>query len=81
MSTLSIRIPDYLHKQVKNLASNEKISINQFITLALAEKMSALMTEDYIQKRAQRSSRDKFLNALSQVPDIEPEEYDRLPKS
>lgn len=78
MSTLSIRIPDYLHKQVKNLASNEKISINQFITLALAEKMSALMTEDYIQERAKRSSKEKFLKALSQVPDVEPDECDRL---
>ena len=78
MSTLSIRIPDYLHKQVKNLAANEKISINQFITLALAEKLSALMTEDYIKERAKRASKDKFLKALEQVPDIEPEEYDRL---
>jgi predicted transcriptional regulator len=78
MSTLSIRIPDYLHKQVKNLAANEKISINQFITLALAEKMSALMTEDYIKERAKRASKEKFLEALIQVPDVEPEEYDRL---
>ena len=78
MSTLSIRIPDYLHKQVKNLAANEKISINQFITLALAEKLSALMTEDYIKERAKRASKDKFLKALEQVPDVEPEEYDRL---
>ena len=78
MSTLSIRIPDYLHKQVKNLAANEKISINQFITLALAEKLSALMTEDYIKERAKRASKDKFLKALEQVPDVEPKEYDRL---
>ena len=78
MSTLSIRIPDYLHEQVKNLAANEKISINQFITLALAEKLSALMTEDYINEKAKRASRDKFFKALEKVPDVEPEEYDRL---
>ena len=78
MSTLSIRVPDYLHEHVKNLAANEKISINQFITLALAEKLSALMTEDYIKERAKRGSKDKFLKALEQVPDVEPEEYDRL---
>ncbi|RPH93282.1 MAG: toxin-antitoxin system HicB family antitoxin [Calditrichaeota bacterium] len=78
MSTLSIRIPDYLHEQVKNLAANEKISINQFITLALAEKLSALMTEDYIKEREKRASKDKFIKALNQVPDFEPEEYDRL---
>ena len=78
MSTLSIRIPEYLHKQVKDLAANEKISINQFITLALAEKLSALMTEEFIKERAKRASKEKFLKALKQVPDDEPEEYDRL---
>ena len=78
MSTLSIRIPEYLYKHVKNLAANEKVSINQFITLALAEKISALMTEDFIQGRAKRASKEKFLKALKQVPDVEPEEYDRM---
>ena len=47
MSTLSLRLPDSLHKGVKELASREGISINQFVATAVAEKMSALMTEEY----------------------------------
>lgn len=78
MSTLSLRLPDSLHKGVKELASREGISINQFVATAVAEKMSALMTEEYLQQRAHRGSRERYEAALAEVPDVEPEEYDRL---
>jgi len=78
MSTLSIRIPDYLHKEVKKTAAEEKVSINQFIMLALAEKISALNTESYIAARAQKGNRKDFLNVLAKVPESEPEENDRF---
>ncbi len=78
MSTLSIRIPDYLHKQVKKTAAEESVSINQFITLALAEKLSALNTESYLEERAKKGNRKDFLAILAKVPDVEPEEYDQL---
>lgn len=57
MSTLSLRLPDYLHESVRELARREGVSINQLITLAVAEKMSALMTEEYLAERANRGSR------------------------
>jgi hypothetical protein len=79
MSTISLRLPESLHKAARNLAREENISINQLITLALAEKVSALAAEDYIQKRGARASRKKFLNALSKIPHAEPAEHDRLP--
>ena len=80
MSTISLRLPDSLHKQVRKLAERESVSINQLITLALAEKLSALMTEEYLDVRANRGSRKKFERALAKVPKIAPEEYDRLPR-
>ena len=46
--------------------------------MGIAEKMAALMTEDYLQARTQRGSRTKYEAALAQVPDDEPEEQDRL---
>ena len=46
MSTLSIRLPDSLHKKLKELADQEGISMNHLITLALTEKVSALLTVD-----------------------------------
>lgn len=78
MSVLSLRLPDSLHRQVKELASRDGISINQFVTTAVAEKMSALMTEDYLQQRAARASRAKYEAALDQVPDVAPEEGDLI---
>ena len=78
MSTLSIRLPDSLHKRIKQMAEAEGISMNQFITLAVAEKMSALATVEYLEERARRGSRQKFESVLANVPDVEPEEYDKL---
>ncbi|MBI2999652.1 MAG: toxin-antitoxin system HicB family antitoxin [Deltaproteobacteria bacterium] len=78
MSTISLRLPDSLHKQVRKLAEKESVSTNQLVTLALAEKISALMTEEYLETRAKRGSRKKFERAMVKVPKVKPEEYDRL---
>ncbi|MBF0414126.1 MAG: toxin-antitoxin system HicB family antitoxin [Desulfamplus sp.] len=78
MTTLSINLPDSLHKKAKELASNGQMSINQLITTALAEKIAALTTDFYIENRAKSGDRKKFLNALSKVKDIPPEKYDEL---
>lgn len=78
MSTLSVRLPDSLHRQIRRLAQQEGISINQFISTAAAEKMAALMTLDYLEERAKRGSREKFEAALAKLPDVEPESHDRL---
>ena len=75
MSTLSVRLPDSLHKRVKELAEREGISMNQFITLAVTEKMSALMTVEYLKSRARRGDRKKFEAVLENVPDVL--QYDR----
>lgn len=78
MSTLSIRLPESLHKQVKELAQTEGISMNQFIALAVAEKLSALMTVDYLEERAKRGSKEKFDAVLAKVRDVEPLKHDKL---
>jgi len=71
VGTIRLRLPGYLHDKVRELAEREKVSINQFITLALAEKISALATEDYLAERAARGSREKFERALAKVADVE----------
>ena len=78
MSILSLRLPESLHKSARELAKKEKISINQLVTLALAEKISALGAQDYLEKRAKRASEAKFDAAMSKVADVEPPEHDRL---
>ena len=79
MSALSLRLPNSLHERARDLARREGVSINQLVASALAEKMSALLTEEYLEARAKRGSRARFLAALAQVPAIEPDPEDRLP--
>ena len=78
MSTLSLRLPDSLHEEIKLLAKKEGVSINQFISSAVAEKMSALLTESYLKERSQKGNKEAFLKAMSKVPDVEPTEEDKL---
>lgn len=78
MSTLNVNIPDSLYKTIQKLAQKGNISVEQFIETAIAEKISALMNESYLQERANRGSREKYESVLAKVPDIEPEDYDKL---
>jgi hypothetical protein len=77
MSALSLRLPDSLHNRARVLSKRDRVSINQFVASAVAEKISALETEEYLNERAKRASRKKFEAALSKVPDREPDEHDR----
>ena len=78
MSALSLRLPKSLHKQLKELAQEEGISVNQFIVLAVAEKVASISTIEYLEKRASRGSREKLLAVLNKVPSVEPEDFDKL---
>jgi len=78
MSALSLRLPKSLHEQLREVAQEEGISVNQFVMLAVAEKVASLSAIEYLEKRAQRGRREKFIEILSKVPDVEPEEFDKL---
>ncbi len=78
MTTISLRVPDSLHKAVRELAKQEGSSINHFVTLALAEKVAALTTETYLRERAERADAAKFRAALAKVADVPPAEEDQL---
>ena len=75
---MSVRLPKYLHREIKKLAEEEGISMNQFIATAAAEKLSSLKTVEYLEERAEQGSREDFERVLSKVPDEEPEERDKL---
>lgn len=78
MITLDVEVPDSLHEHVIALAAREGISIDHFVASAVAEKMSALMTDDDLGERARRGSRAAYDAVLARVPDAEPDERDRL---
>ena len=78
MSTMSIRLPESLHEAAREAARQDGTSINQFLVVALAEKLATIKTFDYFEQRAARGSAKRFHELLAKAPDVEPEEYDRL---
>jgi hypothetical protein len=60
------------------MAQADGNSMNQFVALAVAEKVVVLQASDYLAQRARRGSREKLLAVLAKAPDVEPEEYDKL---
>ncbi|MBI4544775.1 MAG: toxin-antitoxin system HicB family antitoxin [Gemmatimonadetes bacterium] len=79
MSQLSLRLPDSLHAAVKEWAARDNVSTNQFVMLAVAEKISALATAEYFARRAARApSRDRYLALLAKAPAAKSADKDRL---
>lgn len=78
MSALNLRLPDSIHRHIKEFAKNEGVSINQFIAAAVAEKISALATEDYLNARASRAEAQDLADILTNVPDRPPIAGDEL---
>ena len=80
MSAITVQFPDSLHRSIKALAEREGYSVDQFLATAAAEKMSALMTVNYLQREAAQGNREDFERFLAAVPRREPDENDRLPE-
>ena len=64
---------------MNELVNRDGISIDQFVSSAIAEKIAALLADGYLneRERAKRGSRAKYEAILAKVPDVEPEVYDR----
>lgn len=72
MSALNLRLPDSIHRHIREVAKKEGVSINQFISTAVTEKISAIMTEDYLKGRAARAKKNDLRKILAKVPDRDP---------
>ncbi|HWD97627.1 MAG TPA: hypothetical protein VG345_01260 [Bryobacteraceae bacterium] len=72
---LTVNIPDELYKQAETLAEAQHVSVDQVIASAFAEQLLAL---NRLKSLAERGNREDFLRVLDKVPDIEPDDFDRL---
>jgi predicted transcriptional regulator len=75
---MNVKVPDSLLRRAQEMADREEVTVEQLISSALAEKMAALMTVDYLKARAMRGDRGRFKQAMNKVPDATPEEVDRV---
>jgi HicB family len=78
MSTFALRLPDSLYAHAKKLAERDQASLNQFITVAVAEKVSALDTAAFFAERAARGDVSALQRILDRVPAAPPLKGDGL---
>ena len=77
MGNLTLRMPDSYHFAIKKIVAKDNISINQFIVSDKEEKIASLETQQYLEQRAEKASKEKFIKVLSKVPDTEPLDFDK----
>jgi uncharacterized protein (DUF1778 family) len=78
MSALNLRLPDSIHRHIREIAKREGVSINQFISTAVSEKVSAILTEEYLSDRASRAKKGTLKRILDNVPVRVPLPEDKL---
>jgi uncharacterized protein (DUF1778 family) len=80
MSAITLRLPNSVHGQAKQLAAADGASINNFIVSAVAEKIAARRTIAWLKQQAtDYGSPDKILAILESVPDVPAMPGDELP--
>ena len=78
MTLINVRLPDSIHEKIREVAERDGISVDQFLASAAAEKLAAFLSDDYLEVRARRSSREAFEGALAKVPEVPPDPGDEL---
>ncbi len=77
MNQVKVRLSNSLHEQMTAVAEQEGVTTDQFIGMAIAEKIATLKTVDYLNERAKRGSHEKLLAVLAKAPDVEPDGCDK----
>jgi len=72
MTTIQAQVPDPLARQVAELAEQEKVTVDQLVSIALAYQVSAWRQRDTMAERAKRGTWEKFDRALAKVRDVPP---------
>ena len=79
-SNFALRLQPSLLEELRKAAEAEGVALNQLINVAVAEKVSALRTEEYFQQRARRADRGETLRILNKAGRGNPPvEGDELP--
>ena len=80
MSNDALRLQASMMEELKKVVAEEGTTINQFINVAVAEKLAALRTAQYFKERAARADMGAFWAILEQAGIEAPREGDELPQ-
>jgi hypothetical protein len=66
-SNVALRLQVSILEEARRVAETEGVALNQFINVAVAEKLSALRTEDYFRERGERGDVAKAKRLLKRA--------------
>ena len=78
-SNYALRLQSSIMEELRKVVQEEGTTINQFINVAVAEKLAAIRTESYFKERAAKGDRTAFRRALDKAGTEEPRSGDELP--
>ncbi len=74
-NNFALRLPDSLYQALKQSAEADGVAMNQYVAIALAEKISARKTAaEFFAERAKRSSLPRALEILAKAGSDVPED-------
>ncbi len=78
MSAINVRLPESLHKKLRQLTTQDDVSMNQFIVSAIAEKVAVYHADEYLSERAERGKGKSLKQVLEKVRKRPADEHDTL---
>ncbi len=78
VTELTIKIPDKLHRIACEVSEKNNIPVDEIIAASLAQHLFRIIPDPYLEERAARATGEGFSYVLSRVPDVPPDDYDRL---
>lgn len=78
MAKLQLRLPESIHNKVREIAKKEHVSINQLLVTSVSNEIIRYETMQFFTERASEFNEKDFLDALQEIPAVEPLEEDRV---
>ena len=73
--SIRVSVPEELYNKAVKIAKAQHVSVDEVFVSAFVEQLAAW---ERLQHWAARGDRGKFLAVLDKVPDVEPQDFDRL---
>ena len=77
MSAVKVNLNDSTLKRISELHKKDKKSVEQFVELAVLEKISAMNAVEYLEKRGNKGNKEIFRKILTKAPDRPPFDFDK----